>query len=86
MFYVLNGIDAFFCNEVCILHSGKYTSLESGFISFVMLGPSGWLSITSLINPGLTKVGIRAVLTVVTQAWSSLGYFENLIFKVSNEF
>ena len=27
------------------------------------------------------KVGIRAILTVVTQAWSSLGYFENLISK-----
>ena len=33
---------------------------------------------------GLTKVGIRAILAVVTQAWSSLGYFEKLIFKVSN--
>ena len=30
---------------------------------------------------GLTKVGIRAVMTVVTQAWSSLGYFENLFSK-----
>ena len=30
---------------------------------------------------GLTRVGIRAVMTVVTQAWSSLGYFENLFSK-----
>ena len=33
-----------------------------------------------------TKVGIRAILTVVTQAWSSLGYFENLISKYQMSF
>ena len=47
---------------------------------------NGRLSITIQKNRVLTKVGIRAILTVVTQAWSSLGYFENLNFKVSNEF
>ena len=35
----------------------------------------------SLINRGPHKVGIRAILTVVTQAWSSLGYFGKLNFK-----
>ena len=40
----------------------------------------------SLINRGPHKVGIRAILTVVTQAWSSLGYFGKPNFKMSNEF
>ena len=35
----------------------------------------------SLINRGLHKVGIRAILTVVTQAWSSLGYFGKAYFQ-----
>ena len=39
----------------------------------------------SLINRGPHKVGIRAILTVVTQAWSSLGYFGKPNFKMSNE-
>ena len=41
MFYVLYGIDAFFCCEVCVLHSGKYTSLETEFIWLIILGSIG---------------------------------------------
>ena len=75
-----------FVKRLVYCSSGKYTFLESRIIRLIILGSIGWLSIMSLINRGLTKVGIRAILTVVTQAWSSLGYFENLNFKVSNEF
>ena len=35
----LNGIDAYFCNGVCILQFWGYTYLGAWFILFVMLGP-----------------------------------------------
>ena len=51
-----------------------------------MLRPVGWLKYYKLNKPGSHKVGIRAILTVVTQAWSSLGYFGKPNFEISNEF
>ena len=42
---------------------------------------NGRLSITSQTIRVLTKFGIRAILTVVTLAWSSLGYFGKSLIK-----
>ena len=46
--------------------SGKYTYLEASAYLICDARTKGWLSITSLINRGSHKVGIRAILTVET--------------------
>ena len=48
----LNGIDAWFCKGVCILHFGKYTYLEDTGYFVCDARVNGRLSITSLINRG----------------------------------
>ena len=63
--------------------SGKYTYLVDTGYFVCDARVNGRLSITSRINRGPHKVGIRAILTVVTRAWSSLVYFGKLILKVS---
>ena len=49
----------------CIL--GKYIYLEASDYLICDARTNGWLSITSYINRGPHKVGIRAIPTVVTQ-------------------
>ena len=85
-YYGQYGSDTNFVRGVYTAYSGKYTFLEASAYLICDARTKGWLSITSRINRGSHKVCIRAILTVVTQAWSSLGRFEKLIFKISNDF
>ena len=49
-------------------NSGKYMSIEISDYLICDARTKGWLSITSRINRGPHKVGIRAILTVATLA------------------